>query len=280
MKLSQELDDQGQAFLAHDDIGRLFIRQGRYPEALEHLDEGNKIAKSLNYPKNVALSLTDRANALWRLGRFDEAQAALGEAGEFAEKPDAPRNVSASYYLVLARIALSRERWPDAQANAQTAQKLAGTELHGTAAEASLTICTAQALSGNAKQAEAKCEAAVELARQANDPAVLAESLLALAAGMGQTGDTAGAVKNALEAQQIFARAGRHDCEWLAWLIAARASKASGQEDQARDYASRAQQVLSGIQQQWGNDNYNSYLTRPDVQVSRKQLGEIMSGKT
>ena len=280
LKLSQELGDSAQMLLAHDDIGRLFIRQGRYPEAIEHLDESFKIAKSVGNPKNIALSATDLANAFWRLGRYDNAQAALHEAVDFVEKPNAPHNSSASYYLVLARIALSRERWPDAQANAQKAQHLAGTELHGIAAEASLTICVAQALSGAAKQGKMKCEAAVEAARQANDPAVLAESLLALAAAMAQAGDAAGATRNALEAQQIFARAGRRDCEWLAWLIAARASKASGEEEKAREYASQAQQILSGLQQKWGHDNYNSYLNRPDVQLSRKQLGEIDSGKT
>ncbi|MGI8836805.1 MAG: protein kinase domain-containing protein [Pyrinomonadaceae bacterium] len=279
LKLSQQLDDQGQAFLAHDDIGRLFIRQGRYPEALEHLDESYKTAKAINSPKNVALSLTDRANALWRLGRYDDALAALQEAKEFVEKPGAPSNISASYYLVLARMALSRESWSSAQANAEKAQTLAGSQLHGAAAEASLTLCLGQVLSGNAKQGAAKCQQAVDAARQANDPAVFGESLLALAEALARAGDAPGAIKNALEAEQIFARSGRRDCEWLAWLVAARASRTSGDLEKSRDYASRAEQVLSSIQQQWGNDSYTSYLNRPDVQLSRKQLSEIVSGK-
>jgi tetratricopeptide (TPR) repeat protein len=225
------------------------------------------------------LSLTDRANALWRLGRSEDAQGALHEAAAFAEAADAPANISASYYVVLARLALSEGRWPDAQAKAQKAQKLAGTELQSTAAEALLTICLAQALSGATKQGEAKCQQAGEAARQANDPAVLAESLLALAEAMAQARDAVGTARNALEAQQIFARAGRRDCEWLAWLIAARAGNSNGDTDKAREYATKAQEILSGLQQQWGNDNYNSYLNRPDVQLSRKQLSEIVSGK-
>lgn len=279
LELSQQLDDQGQAVLAHDDIARLFIRQGRYPEALEHLDESYKTAKAINSLKNVALSLTDRANALWRLGRYDEANAALQEARGFVEKPGAPSNISASYYLVLARIALSRESWSSAQANAEKAQGLAGSQLHGAAAEASLTLCLGQVLSGAAKQGAAKCQQAVDAARQANDPAVFGESLLALAEASERAGDAAGAIKNALEAQQIFARSGRRDCEWLAWLTAARASRTSGDLEKTRDYASQAQQVLSSIQQQWGNDSYTSYLNRPDVQLSRKQLSEIIGGK-
>ncbi len=280
LKVSQQLDDQGQAFLAHDDIGRLFIRQGRYPEALEHLDESYKTAKAIVSPKNVALSLTDRANALWRLGRYDEAQAALREAKDFAEKPSAPSNISATYYLVLARIALSRENWRDVQPYAQKAETLAtSSQLHGTAAEATLTLCLGQVLSGTAKQGAVECQQAVDAARQANDPAVFGESLLALAEALARAGDAPGAIKNALEAQQIFAHSGRRDCEWLAWLIATRASKASGDLDKTRDYASQAQQVLFNLEQQWGKDNYTSYLNRPDVQLSRKQLSEIVAGK-
>jgi tetratricopeptide (TPR) repeat protein len=277
LKLSQQLDDQGQAVLAHDDIGRLFIRQGRYPEALEHLDESYKTAKAINSPKNVALSLTDRANALWRLGRYDGANAALQEAKEYVEKPGAPSNISAAYYLVLARIALSRENWRDVQSYAKTAETLAGSsQLHGAAAEASLTLCLSQVFSGAAKQGAAKCQQAVDAARQANDPAVFGESLLAQAEASARAGDADAATKNALEAQQIFARSGRRDCEWEAWLIAARACRASGDIEKTREYASKAQQVLSSIQQQWGDDSYDSYLNRPDVQLSRKQLSEIV----
>ncbi len=276
LRLAQELGDQELTVFAHDDIGRLFIRQGRYPEALEHLDESYKIAKSTDNPKNIALSLVDRANALWRLGRAADTEATLREASAFAEGAGAPANISASYYLVQARLALSQDHRPDAQAKAEKAKTLASTKLSGIAAEALFTQGLAQALSGGAKQGVLKCQEAVDAARQASDPAVLAESLLALAAALDQAGDAHGAAGNALEAQQILAHAGRRDCEWLAWLVAARASKANGEDDKARDYASHAQQVLSSIQQQWGNDNYNSYLNRPDVQLSRKQLGEIV----
>lgn len=280
LKLSQDLDDQGMAFLANDDLGRLFIRQGRYSEALEYLDESYKTAKALDAPKNTALSLTDRANALWRLGRYDDALAALQGAQDFVAKPDAPNNVSAAYYLVLARIALSRENWQNVKPYAQKAETLAGnSQLHGTAAEASLTLCLGQVLSGAAKQGAAKCQQAVDEARQANDPAVLGESLLALAESWARAGDSSGAIKSALEAQQIFAHSGRRDCEWLAWLVAARASKASGDLEQTRDYAARAQQVLTSMQQQWEDTSYDSYLRRPDVQLSRKQLSEIVAVK-
>jgi serine/threonine protein kinase/Tfp pilus assembly protein PilF len=280
LKLTQELGDQPQAGLAHEDIGLLFIRQGRYPEALGHFADSYDIAKSLGAQKNIGLSLTDRANALWRLGRYDEARAALGEASSVAERPDAAKNLSSAYYLAIARMALSERRFAEAQAKAQQALTLAGTQIKSTGIAATYTLGLAQALSGAAREGQLKCEAAVTMARQSRDPSLLSQALLALAEALVQAGDSAAALKASLEAQQLFARFGQQDSEWPACLVAARASRSAGDTERAHDYALRAESLLSGLQQKWGGDNYNTYLNRPDVQFSRKQLSELIAGKS
>ncbi len=279
LELTQQLGDQSQARAAHGDIGRLFIRQGRYPEALVHLDENYRIAKSLGVPKIVAGSLVDRANALWRLGRYDEARAAVTEASSIAEHPDAARNLSASYYLAMARMALSERRFAEAQAKAQQALALAGTQVKSVVVEATFTVGWAQALSGGSRQGKVKCQEAVAMARQSGDPALWSEALLTLGEVLLQGGDSAGALKTSLESQELFARLGKQDSEWLAWLVAARASQSAGDTQKAREYASRAENVLGGLRQKWGDDNYHTYLNRPDVQFSRKQLSELIAGK-
>jgi serine/threonine protein kinase/Tfp pilus assembly protein PilF len=279
LKLTQQLGDQSLARAAHGDIGRLFIRQGRYPEALVHLEENYRIAKSLGVPKIVAGSLADRANALWRLGRYDEARAALSEASSMAERPDAARNLSSFYYVTLARIALSERRLPEARATAQQALALAGHQVKSIANEATFTLGLAQALSGAFRQGQPKCQEAVEMARQSGDPALLSEALLTLAEVQDQSGDSQGALKTSLESQELFARLGKQDSEWLAWLVAARASRSAGDTQRAREYASRAENLLTGLQQKWGPDNFNTYLNRPDVQFSRTQLSELIAGK-
>ena len=280
LKLTQQLGDQPQAGLAHEDIGLLFIRQGRYPEALGHFAGSYAIAKSLGVQKNVGLSLTDRANALWRLGRYAEARAALGEASSVAERPDAAKNLSSAYYLAIARMALSERRFAEAQAKAQQALALAGTQIKSTGIAATYVLGLAQALSDAAREGRLKCEGAVTMARQSRDPSLLSEALLALAEALIQAGDSAGALKASLESQQLFARFGQQDSEWLAWLVAARASRSAGDTERAHEYASRAESLLSGLQQKWGGDNYNTYLNRPDVQFSRKQLSELIAGKS
>jgi len=179
----------------------------------------------------------------------------------------------------MARLALSERRFPEAQANAQKALDLAGSQVKSAVIAATFTIGTVLAFSGASRQGLIKCQEAVELARQSGDPFLVSEALLALGEVMAQNGDTQGALKNSLESQEVFAQAGKQDSEWLAWLVAARASRSAGDTQKAQEYATRAQDLLSGLQQKWGTDNYNFYLNRPDVQFSRKQLSEFIAGK-
>jgi serine/threonine protein kinase/Tfp pilus assembly protein PilF len=280
LKLTQQFGDQPQAGLAHEDIGLLFLKQGRYPEALSHFVESYAIAKSLGVQKNIGLSLTDRANALWRLGRYDEARAALTEASTLAERPDAAKNLSYGYYLALARMALSERRFAEANANAQQALTRAGAQIKIAAVEATSTSGLAQALSGASREGKNKCQEAVEIARKLGDPFLLAEALLGLAGSEVELGDSAEALKSSLEARELFARFGKQDSEWIACLIAGWASRSRGDDPKAREYASSAEQLLSGLEQKWGKDNYNTYLNRADVQFSRKRLSELLAGKT
>ena len=226
------------------------------------------------------MSLTDRANALWRLGLYDEARAALSEASTIAERPDAAKSLSSAYYLALARMALSQRQFKEAQAKSQQALVVAGGQVKSAAISATYTLGSAQALAGSGREGRLKCEAALLAARQGGDPSLLSEALLALAEVLIQSGDSAGALKAALESQEFFARFGKQDYEWRAWLIAARASRATGDAQKVREYSSRADSLLSGLQQRWGDNDYNTYLTRPDVQFSRKQLSEFIAGKS
>lgn len=279
LKLSQQFGDQAQAGLAHEDIGLLFIRQGKYPEALSHFEESYKMAKSLGAEKNIGLTLTDRANALWRLGRYAETRAVLGEASPITERPDAARNLSGPYYLAIARTALSERRLPEAVAKSQQAFALVGRQFKRAAIAAAYTDGLAQVLSGKSG-GRRKCEQALEMAKQWGDPTLLSEALLNLAQAQLQSGDPAGALKSSLESQALFAKAGNRDNEWIAWLIAARSSRSSRDLQNARDYAMRADELLASIEQQWGSDNYGSYLKRPDIQLFRAQLNQLLAQKT
>ncbi|HEY2975354.1 MAG TPA: tetratricopeptide repeat protein [Pyrinomonadaceae bacterium] len=277
LELSQS-SDPSTTGLAHENIGLLFIRQGRYPEALPHFEESYAIAKSVGDKRNVGLSLVDRANVLWRLGNYDSARAMLAEASTIAESSEATSDLKPAYHLAMARLALSERNFPEAAAKAQQAITLAGTQQNDLAIPATFTLGLARAFAGAASAGQLKCRQAVEMARQSGDPGLLSEALLSLAEAMIENGNSVGALENALESETLFARSGKADREWLALLIAARASRSAGDSQKASEYSSDAKALLAALQQKWGNDNYNSYLNRPDVKFSRKQLSEFIAG--
>jgi tetratricopeptide (TPR) repeat protein len=78
---------------------------------------------------------------------------------------------------------------------------------------------------------------ATHLAEQSDSPLLLAETRLA-------SGD-------ARRAQEWFAKAGNLEGEWRSW-------QALGQPD-------KAQEKLAALHKQWGDDDYRSYLARPDI---------------
>jgi tetratricopeptide (TPR) repeat protein len=278
LKVAEELGDPSQTLTARLDVARLLIREGKYPDAIQQLDLSYQLAKSLGIPKNVALTLIDRANAWWKLGNYAQAESLLNEAAPIVQRPDAAINLVAFYDVSVARMKLSQQALADAEAYATKGLRAALPNLKGSAIEAQLTICLSQTFSGRALQGKSNCQLAVDGARSSSDPDLISQALLALAQNLAAGGESEQAVSNALEAQQLFARSGSKDNEWLAWTIAAVASRKSD-PGKAHDYASRAQQVLSSIEQQWGSGHYQSFLKRPDIQTFRKQLDEVMAGK-
>jgi serine/threonine protein kinase/Flp pilus assembly protein TadD len=276
LTLARQLGDQSQAETVLRDLGYVFITLAEYPQALIHIDESYSISKSLGNQKDIGLSLVMRGNVLWRLGRYDEAQTSLAEASSIAEQPNAGKNLSAWYSLAVARMALSRHQFPEAKVRSQLVLALAGTTLKGTAVEANYTLGLAQALSGGVRQGKIQCEQAVAIATQSKDPAFLSEALLALAEAQMLSADAAGALTTALRAQELLAQLGKQDSEWVAWVIAARASGSMEDTTKAQDSAKRASDLLSGLSTKWGAENYKGYLSRPDIQFIRKQLSESM----
>lgn len=278
MKVAQQLGDQPQVQGTQQDIAFTFLNQGRYPQALLHLSESCAIAKSLNDEKNIGLCLINRANTLVRLGRYPEADATFAEASPIALKPSAAKNLAAGFHLFTARLALSRQDWSEARIKSRQALELAGTQLKGIATEAAYTLCLANTFSGAAADGRLKCEEAITRALEIGSRSFHAEALLAFAETLLHKGDNTGALANSLEAQKIFSSLGKRDSEWIALQIAARASRPNN-NTKAREYASQAHQILSGLEQEWGTDNFQTYLTRPDIKVFRQQLQELLAQK-
>jgi tetratricopeptide (TPR) repeat protein len=215
---------------------------------------------------------------LWRLGHYQEAGEALAEAATIASHPNSDfRPLLAEIYLSYAEMALSERRLQEAIAKAKQALDAAGTQYTSVAVKAKYTLGLAQAFSGLKREGKSSCEGAVEMATRAGDTALLSRALLALAEAALESNDMGEAIQNAVQAQERFAHAAQQESEWRAWLIAARANRRKGDGTTAQSQLTRANDILSQLQQKWGAEAFNSYIARPDIQFSRKELGGVFA---
>jgi len=276
LKLGQESNDQSIIAQAHAERGSALARAEKFTEALDQLTQAYVIYNSLGIQRSIGYNLVERAYVLGCMGRYNEAQPLLNQAAVIADKPGGEiKRLSLEGKLVGVEIVLSQERFPSARDEAEKLLALAGTQFPGISANSSRALGMAQAYGGAAAAGKAKCAEAVELARRLNDPWQLARAQLALAETMLLSGDSQGASKTALQAQEVFARLGQQASEWRALVVAALASGKSGDKTKAQEYSLRANDSLSKLEQRWGKEDYDTFLSRLDVQRLRKQLAQL-----
>ncbi len=277
LQLAQQSNDPSLVALAHAERGSALVREEKFTEALEHLDQAYVVYSAQGVQRSIGYNLLTRSDALWRLGRYDEAQTLLNQAVAIADKPGGElKRLSVEIQLIFSEIALSQRRFPEAKTRAEKVLETAGAEFKAAALGAKLVIGLAQSYSGAAAAGKQLAAQALDMAKELNDPAQLAQAQLGLAEATLLAGDPLAASSNAKQAAAVFARLGQQASEWRALLIAAQATQNSGDKNAAREYAMRARDTLSKLEQRWGSENFNSYLRRPDVQRLRKQLDQLL----
>jgi tetratricopeptide (TPR) repeat protein len=245
-----------------------------YPEALRHFDQSYEIHKSLGNQLNTGYSLLGRGDMLWRLGRAPEAREALKQIPAITDRLDGKykQALTVRVHLVNSQMALSERRFSEAKVQAGHALALAGTQVRRAEIEAKYALGLAQALSGEKREGNRTCDAAVEMAKQWSDPRLLSNALLALAEAQFENGKTQEAMSTVLQAQERFARSSQPEAECRAWFLAARISQSLKNIEAARQQLSNASALLNKLQQKWGDGAFNHYRARPDVQFNRQQL--------
>src|SRR2546426_1076280 len=274
LQIAQQGGDQPEIAFSYGEIGAVLYAQERYPEALEQYDKAYAINKPVGNLLSLAFNQATRADILWRLGRYAEAQQARSEALTIASDPGSGyKQLIAEIERDSAQQALSQRRLTEAKSMAERALALAGNEYKNVTIEAKYTLGLSQVLSGSARDGKTNCEQAAKMATDAGDFALTSRALLAAAEAALSDGDARSALEKASAAQARFAKGGQQESEWRAWLVAALASQRLNDNEKARDQLAQAKAVLSQLQQKWGAEAFQQYLTRPDIQVFHKQVG-------
>jgi serine/threonine protein kinase/Tfp pilus assembly protein PilF len=272
LALAEQIDDPTQKALSHEGIGTVLLRQEKYPEALERFQQSYAINKGISNQRFVGNSLSNLGNVFWQMGQYQDSSARFDEASAIANQLGGDKALLAEISLHQAEIALSQRRFPEAKTQAERVLASAVPQPTPAVVELKRVICLSESFSNAKREGRLTCEETLRLATQMGDPWLISRAQLALATAQLEDNDAQGALTNALQAQESFARAGQQDSEWRARLLAARASRRAGDEVKAREYAASAADSLARLQQKWGDEIYNSYIARPDVQFLRKQL--------
>lgn len=278
LRWGEQANDLSQVAASHEELGSLFAILEQYRSALDHYDESYKIDKSLNAQFNLGYLSMHRGNMLWQIGRPEEAKNALAEAYFIAKSPDGDlKHLWPTICLVEACLKLSQQDNKDAKAKSQQVLSLAGAQYKSLAIEAKITLGLARARSGAPRTGILSCIEAVDLAKTTDDPKLLSNALLAYAETLLALGQLQQAGQIALQAQQSFARFEQQESEWQAWRIIAEAKRRSGEIAAAREYASKAANLLSTVGQKWGPEVFSGYLERPDIRHFQSQLDQILN---
>ena len=276
LRLSDQLGDRAQSAAAHEEVGSVLVVQERYPEALSHFDEACKIYNSMNLTVYGGYCSMHRASSLWQVGRYSEARTALAEASSVAQASN-KKLLLASVEMTEAFMQLSEQQTKQASVHAREAQELADKQFGLTATQARYVLGLIQARSGASQSGRQLCQTAVDMALKTNDKYLLAVAQLALAEATVDSNRAQEALQIALQTQQSFERLGQTHSEWRAWLIAARASQRLGERAAMHDYAVNARKRLGSLEDRWGREAYNGYLTRQDIQRSLKELELVLN---
>ncbi|CAN5581712.1 hypothetical protein BH24ACI2_BH24ACI2_02000 [soil metagenome] len=254
--------------------GNVLMHQEQYPEARRRFEQSYDLYQSLSNQFYLAYSLLYLSEVLCRLGYFQEAKDKLAKVQTIVnEGGGSLSQLAGKIHLINAQIALSERNFAKA---VKDAEQVGGTADSSAAFETNRIIGLAQTIS-NSKAGEGvqKCVTALRYAADTKDPRTINIAKLALAEAYLNTGSYADALATALQAKDYFAAAGQPESAWRSWLIAARASRQKGDEENAGEYASKARETLSGLQTDWGEENFKTYLAKPDINLYFKQIEEL-----
>ena len=248
----------------------------RYPEALNAFQEQYDIVRRLQNTAVVGYAAMNIGTMNWQLGNYDVAAIKINEALTIAESgPTSLKELETWARTSKAQMLLSRSDYKGAIEESQRVLKDMESRSSHIAIQATSTLGLAETLSGAHASGLRNCENAVELARKLKDPLPLWRALLALAQAELKANKFREALRDSILVQAQLAAAKHHECEWRAWLIQAQANSSLGNRPSALQSASHALAVLASLQQEWGNDNYQSYLQRPDIEGARSQLSQL-----
>ena len=259
LKMFGELD-------AKDEIAMMKLETEQYPEAVSSFEESVKQSKADGDKESELFNQINLARALSMLGYLSRADEALRRATSLATNDD----LRSALLSPAAELALIRRDF--AVAARLGKERLARTDPE----DYPERLLGLQWL---CKSEGARCDDALQLATRMSNPSRLARTRLVVADSLVGQNRFAEAIALARSSSEEFERLAMGDSWWRALLSEATALSKSGDTAGAIVLAKRARGSLELLKSRWPANDYNSYLSRPDVASERSQLDKLSATK-
>jgi serine/threonine protein kinase len=254
--------------------GNILMNQEKYPEALRRFEQSYDLYQSLETPFYVSYTLFYLSDALYHLGRFEEARDRLFKTQTILKEGHSLLpTVQTQIHLLNAQIALSKRNFSEAIKEVQQANFSKDSSVEF---EANRILGLAQTgLKLGSSEGVQHCLNALRYAENTKDLRKINLAKLASAEAHLNAGNYREALEAALQAKDYFVNAGHLESGWRAWLIAAQASRQLNEQEKTVEYAAKALETLSNLQSNWGQEQFQIYLAKPDINLYFKQAESL-----
>ena len=246
---AEKAHNGGQTAVAYEGLGSVLREQEQFPQALEQYR--NDVGASPEGPIGGYARLWC-GFLLGQLGHDSDARAMWDLADRLGEKFPTLRLAVQEHRANLALIQGDYAKTIEIANRA-----LAGDTQQDARSSAAFRRLLGLARLGSGKRNEGlnDCEQALTMASALGDPATLLQARMAAIQARIETGNLEGA-RSLFQEVELVLKA-HPESRWRVLAMLARAD---------RHYAPVARQALADLEPQWGKDNFQGYLHRPDIQ--------------
>jgi tetratricopeptide (TPR) repeat protein len=246
---------------AEEGMGQAEMGLEDYPQALAHFRAALSEAKTAKLDNYIPWPIIESAEALWSSGHLDAAAEELDfvPATQWAQ-------ASATSRVALDRAHIQLARGQFRQSLATIEQTLAK-DPSGGGVKTDLLILKVQCFlhAGESRSALSLADEILAAENTESSPVDVAQGRLAKAQALVAIGSHDAATALATEAARVFETAGAQESETLSLWTLAQAAKLSGNLQAASDAASKALDIMAGLEHNWGISEYRSYTARRDI---------------
>ena len=254
---------------AKDDIASMSLETEEYREALNSFEESLKSSRAKGDAEAEFFNQMNYATALIALGYRARAAEAIARAAKLPRSDDLKANLVRPPE---SELALVEQRFQHALNEGNKVLERADKEDYSTRFWALINVCRGATGSAGQSVGREKCGEAIALASKGSNPRNLAMARHVVAQSLIANREPKEAIALALAAANEFNRLGLKESRWRSLQTSAAALEAAGERDKGREFARQASEVLNELKEKWSREDFESYLSRPDVALIRRHL--------